>query len=58
MKKIIRNVAGVTAGVLFALSPLILLVTYFTYTEKEILPVIMFTMLVCGIILIVTEEEI
>ena len=41
MKKIIRNVAGVTAGVLFALSPIILLVTYLTYSEKEILPVIM-----------------
>lgn len=57
MKKIVRNIAGYTAGITFALSPLILLFMYLTYSEKVIAPLLMLIMLVCGIILIITEEE-
>lgn len=57
MKKVIRNVAGYTAGILFALAPLILLISYFTYTEKIILPATMVILITCTILLIVTEEE-
>lgn len=57
MKKVIRNVAGYTAGLLFALAPVILLVSYFTYTEKVILPTMMIVIITCTIVLIVTEEE-
>ena len=57
MKKIVRNIAGFTGGFTFALSPLILMITYFTYTEKIILPIVMLIMIVCGIIIIFTDEE-
>lgn len=57
MKKVIRNVAGYTAGLLFALAPVILLISYFTYTEKIVLSVTMLIMIVCAIILIITDEE-
>lgn len=57
MKKVIRNVAGYTAGILFGLAPVILLISYFTYTEKIILPATMIIMITCTILLIVTEEE-
>lgn len=57
MKKIVRNIAGYTVGITFALSPLILLFMYLTYSEKVIAPLLMLIMLVCGIILIITEEE-
>lgn len=57
MKKVIRNVVGYTAGILFALAPVILLISYFTYTEKVILPATMIILITCTILLIVTEEE-
>lgn len=57
MKKLVRNIACYTGGILFALAPVILLVAYFTYTEKIILPATIFITIICGIILIVTDEE-
>ena len=57
MKKLVRNIACYTGGILFALAPVILLIAYFTYTEKIVLSVTMLIMIVCAIILIITDEE-
>lgn len=57
MKKIIRNIAGYIGAIVFVLSPLILLFMYLTYSEKIVAPLLMIIMIVCGIIIIFTDEE-
>ena len=57
MRRVIRDIAGWSAGLTFALAPIILLITYITYTEKIILPILMLMMMVSLIILIVTDKE-
>ena len=57
MKKIIRNIAGYTGVIIFVLSPVILLFMYLTYSEKVVAPLLMAIMLICGIIIILTDEE-
>ena len=57
MKKIVRNIAGYTGAIVFALSPIILLFMYLTYSEKVVAPLLMAIMLICGTIIILTDEE-
>ena len=57
MKKIVRNIAGYTGAIMFALSPVILLFMYLTYSEKIVAPLLMAIMLICGTIIILTDEE-
>jgi hypothetical protein len=57
MKKIVRNIAGYTGAIIFVLSPVILLFMYLTYSEKVIAPLLMAIMLICGTIIILTDEE-
>ena len=57
MKKKVRNIAGYTGAIIFALSPVILLFMYLTYSEKVVAPLLMAIMLICGTIVILTDEE-
>lgn len=57
MKKIVRNIAGYTGAIMFALSPVLLLFMYLTYSEKVVAPLLILIMIVCGTIVILTDED-
>ena len=57
MKKIVRNIAGYTMATMYALSPLLLIFMYLTYSEKIVAPLLILIMIVCGTIVILTDEE-
>ena len=56
MKKIIKKVSAIYIMLVFGLSPLLLLIMYFTYTEKIVAPVLIITLLIAGITLEKMEE--
>ncbi len=57
MKKIIANILGYYIGLTFAFSPIILMILYFTYTEKTIGLYLLISYVIAGIILYFMERE-
>lgn len=56
MKKIIEKVSFYYIIGVIGLAPLLLLIMYFTYTEKIVAPVLLITLLIAGITLKKVEE--
>lgn len=56
MKKIIEKVSFYYIIGVIGLAPLLLLIMYFTYTEKIVTPVLLITLLIAGITLKKVEE--
>ena len=44
-----KKIYGYTIGGIFALMPIIMLITYITYTEKIVMPILLIIMIICGI---------
>lgn len=49
MKKTILNICGIIIGIIFATMPITMIVSYFTYTEKIIMPILLIVMLICSL---------
>lgn len=49
MKKAVLNICGIIIGIIFATLPITMVVSYFTYTEKIIMPVLLVVMLICSL---------
>lgn len=52
MKNKIKNICGMIIGVIFGLSLPIMLISYFTYTEKIVLPILLVIVALCSLPLI------
>ena len=52
MKSKIKNLCGIIIGILFGLSLPIILISYFTYTEKIVLPILFVIVALCSLPLI------
>lgn len=44
-----KKICAYTIGGIFALMPIIMIITYFTYTEKIVMPIVLLVLLLCGI---------
>ncbi len=53
----ISNFCCYIVGIIFALMPLLLLVTYLTYSEKIVFPILIFIMIICFIIAIFADKK-
>lgn len=56
MKKIIQKLGVITVMGLFCASPLIIIIAYFTYTEKIVAPVLIILVII-GLYCALTIEE-
>lgn len=52
MKNKIKNICGMIIGVIFGLSLPIMLISYFTYTEKIVLPILLVIVTLCSLPLV------
>ena len=57
MKKVIENILAYYIGLTFALSPIIVMILYFTYTEKTIGLYLLISYVIAGVILYFMERE-
>ena len=57
MKKVIENILVYYIGLTFALSPIIFMILYFTYTEKTIGLYLLISYVIAGVILYFMERE-
>lgn len=57
MKKVIENILAYYIGLTFALSPIIIMILYFTYTEKTIGLYLLISYVIAGVILYFMERE-
>lgn len=44
-----KKLCAYTIAGIFALMPIIMLITYFTYTEKIVMPIVLVILIICGI---------
>lgn len=56
MKKILRKASEIYLCILVASCPLLIMIIYFTYTEKVVVPIIFILTLIASYILYTSEE--
>ena len=57
MRRVMRNISGWIMGLSFALSPVILIIMYLTYSEKIVVPILMLITILCIMTFIITDER-
>ena len=57
MRRVMRNVSGWIMGLSFALSPIILIIMYLTYSEKIVVPILMLITVLSIMTFIITDER-
>lgn len=57
MGRVMRNISGWIMSLSFALSPVILIIMYLTYSEKIVVPILMLVTVLSIITFIITDER-